>query len=44
LAVSFNISLANGAVIGVGAAVACALVAMCINIARYLSPVPDLEF
>jgi len=44
VAVSFNISLANGAVIGVGAAVACALVAMCINIARYLSPVPDLEF
>lgn len=43
VAVSFNISEINGAVIGIVAAIACAVVAMCINIARQLNPVADLE-
>lgn len=43
VAVSFNISEVNGAVIGIVAAIACAVVAMCINIARHLNPVADLE-
>lgn len=43
VAVSFNISEINGAVIGIVAAIACAVVAMCINVARQLNPVADLE-
>ncbi|QAA95039.1 MFS transporter [Pollutimonas thiosulfatoxidans] len=43
VAVAFNISPANGAVIGVSASIVCALVAMGINVARHRSPVPDLD-
>lgn len=43
VAVAFNVSEANGAVLGVWAAIVCALVAVTINIARHLNPAVDLE-
>jgi DHA2 family multidrug resistance protein-like MFS transporter len=41
--ISFNITEANGATLGVVAAILCALVAVTINIVRHFSRLPDLE-
>ncbi len=43
VAVAFNISASNGAVLGLVAAIICALIAVGINVARHLNPVSDLE-
>lgn len=40
---SFNLSGQNGARLGLAAAMACALIALIINVIRYRSPVADLE-
>jgi DHA2 family multidrug resistance protein-like MFS transporter len=42
-AVAFHVSVADGAVLGLVVAILCSLGALIINIARYFSPVPDLE-
>lgn len=43
VAVAFNISESNGAMLGVWVAIVCALVAVTINVVRYLNPAVDLE-
>lgn len=43
VAVAFSASANHGIVLGVGVSIACSLAAMSINIARYFSPVADLE-
>jgi DHA2 family multidrug resistance protein-like MFS transporter len=43
VAVAFNISASNGATLGVCVAIACALIAVAINVARQLNPAVDLE-
>lgn len=43
VAVAFTSSATHGAVLGVVAAIACSLAALCINIVRHLNPVADLE-
>ncbi|MGB6102492.1 MAG: MFS transporter [Pusillimonas sp.] len=41
---SFNLSATHGARLGVAVAIACALVAMLINVLRHRNPVADLQF
>lgn len=41
--VAFSLSTSHGVIIGVSVSIACALIAMLINIARYFSPVPDSQ-
>jgi len=43
VAVAFNVSESNGAILGVWVAIVCALVAVTINVVRYLNPAVDLE-
>lgn len=43
VAIAFNVSETQGAKLGVAAAIICALVAVAINVARYLNPAVDLE-
>ena len=41
--IAFNLSASHGSTIAVGTSVACALIAMGINVVRHFSPVADLE-
>lgn len=43
VALAFNVSTTYGAMLGIVVAILCALAALAINVARYYSPVPDLE-
>jgi DHA2 family multidrug resistance protein-like MFS transporter len=43
VAVSFNVSAQHGPVLAIAAGSLCALVALGINVARYFSPLPDME-
>jgi DHA2 family multidrug resistance protein-like MFS transporter len=43
VALAFNVSTTYGATLGIVVAIICALAALAINVARYYSPVPDLE-
>lgn len=43
VAVSFNVSQQHGPVLAVAAGSVCALIALGVNIARYFSPIPDLD-
>jgi DHA2 family multidrug resistance protein-like MFS transporter len=44
VAIAFASSVPRGPVLGVVAAICCALVALLINIVRHMNPVADLEF